>query len=76
MGEIEKSIKSTDKNLIKNIELFDIYQGEHIEEGKKAIAFKITLQADDRTLTDEEMSSVQNKVFTNLEELGGTIRGK
>jgi phenylalanyl-tRNA synthetase beta chain len=73
---IKEKILEADKNLIKEAELFDIYEGQNIEKGKKAVAFKISLQAEDRTLTDEEMSKVQQQIVKNLEKLGGTIRGK
>ena len=76
IGKIKEAILSSDKNLISNIELFDIYEGENIEKNKKAAAFKITIQSPDRTLTDTEMTHVQNKIFKNLEDIGGTIRGK
>ncbi len=76
IAAIENEIIKAEQNLIKNVNLFDLYQGEHIDPGKKAIAFKITLQAADRTLTDQEMAEVQNKIFKNLENIGGTIRGK
>lgn len=76
IAEIEKNIMRKDQGLITNIELFDIYHGEGIPEDKKAVAFKIILQAADRTLTDNEMTQVQNQIFQNLEKLGGTIRGK
>ncbi|MBI4234872.1 phenylalanine--tRNA ligase subunit beta [Candidatus Peregrinibacteria bacterium] len=73
---IQKTILDADKELIAGTMLFDIYEGEKIEKGKKAVAFSITLQAQDRTLTDEEMTTAQNKIFKNLESLGGTIRGR
>jgi phenylalanyl-tRNA synthetase beta chain len=72
--EIKKAILKSDTNLITEAILFDIYQGDNIEKGKKAVAFKITLQSEDKTLTDEEMLSVQSKVFKNLESIGGFIR--
>ncbi|MBI4975480.1 hypothetical protein HZC20_02270 [Candidatus Peregrinibacteria bacterium] len=73
---IEEVIKNSDKNLIKETNLFDIYEGKNIEDDKKAVAFSITLQAEDRTLTDQEMTDIQKKIFSNLEKLGGVIRGK
>ncbi|MBL4693858.1 phenylalanine--tRNA ligase subunit beta [Candidatus Gracilibacteria bacterium] len=73
--KIANAIKQANTNLIKNVELFDIYQGEGIPEGKKAVAFKIETQAPDRTLTDPEMNEIKNKIFKNLEALGGKIRG-
>lgn len=73
--EIEKIIKESDPSLITNVALFDIYEGENIEKDKKALAFRITLQALDRTLTDDEMTKVQNAIFENLQGRGGKIRG-
>jgi len=74
--KLKDAIQASEKHLITNISLFDIYQGEGIPKDKKAVAFKITLQSDDRTLTDNEMTETQKFVFKNLEELGGIIRGK
>lgn len=73
---IQNAILDADRELIRSAKLFDIYEGEKIDAGKKAIAFSITLQVEDRTLTDPEMESTQNKVFKNLEKIGGVIRGK
>jgi len=75
-GTAQEAIHKANKQLISNINLFDIYRGESLEKGTKAFAFKITLQAPDRTLTDEEMTQTQQKIFKNLEAIGGTIRGK
>lgn len=74
--EIKEAIQAADQDLISAITLFDIYEGKNIEKGKKAIAYKIKLQAPDRTLTDQEMAKVQSQIFKNLEKLGGIIRGK
>jgi phenylalanyl-tRNA synthetase beta chain len=74
-AEIGKIIKDSEAELITSIELFDIYEGEKVEADKKAMAFRITLQAEDRTLTDEEMAKAQNKIFQNLQGFGGKIRG-
>lgn len=73
---LKETIAKAEKHLITDVALFDIYQGQGIPSDKKAVAFKITLQAEDRTLTDNEMTETQKFVFKNLEELGGVIRGK
>ncbi|MBU1992322.1 phenylalanine--tRNA ligase subunit beta, partial [Patescibacteria group bacterium] len=73
--DLEKTIAMSDPELITSIELFDIYEGETIEKGKKALAYKVTLQREDRTLNDDEMTKVQKQIFKNLEKEGGTIRG-
>jgi len=75
VGGIEKTIKKADQNLIREVRLFDFYQGANIGEGKKSLAYKIILQANDRTLTDEEIKAVQQKIFANLKSLGAEIRG-
>ncbi len=54
--------------LIKDIDLFDIYEGEEIIKGKKNLAFHIIYQAEDRTLSSEEIDKVQNKIIKTLEE--------
>lgn len=73
--KVENTIRESDTHLIKDVKLFDIYESAAIEKDKKSLAFKVTLQANDRTLTDEEMTKTQNKIFQNLQALGGKIRG-
>jgi len=75
IGTLQNAIEKADKSLIKSVELFDLYEGENIATNKKSVAFKITLQTEDRTLTDEDMKQTQEKIFANLQKLGGTIRG-
>jgi len=74
IGQLQKSIQTADKQLIKSVKLFDIYEGSNIPADKKALAFSILLQADDRTLTDEESKKIQEKVFSELQKLGGEVR--
>jgi len=76
VAKIEKEIFKANTTLIKSSKLFDIYEGTNIDKDKKAIAYKVTLQSKDHTLTDKEMTEVQQKIFTNLEKIGGIIRGK
>jgi phenylalanyl-tRNA synthetase beta chain len=74
VAELEKAIRKADQNLITSVKLFDFYQGSNIPEDKKSLAYQITLQASDRTLTNEEMKSIQEKIFVNLKALGAEIR--
>ena len=65
--DIQKVIKSAVKqNIFKGAEIFDVYQGEHIEEGFKSVAYRIKMQDADATLTDEiieqQMTSVREKL--------------
>jgi len=54
--------------LIRDVDLFDIYQGEELPEGKKNLAFHIIYQAEDRTLSSEEIDNLQGKIIRSLEE--------
>lgn len=74
IGKVQKNIANCDKQLIRAVELFDIYQGPNIPAGKKSLAFKVIMRADDRTLTDAEMKTVQQKIFAEITKLGGEIR--
>lgn len=75
IGELHHAIRNADKQLIKEIRLFDIYEGPNIPQDKKALAFSMLFQAEDRTLTDEESRKIQEKILAELRKLGGEIRG-
>ena len=54
--------------ILENVELFDVYRGPGIPEGKKSMAFSLELRADDRTLTDTDSEAVVTKVLAALKE--------
>lgn len=68
VGEIEKIINKHGKGLIEKIELFDVYTGDQIPEGKKSVAYSITYRSYEKTLTDKEINEVQEKLIEDLEE--------
>ncbi len=73
--QIIKVIKSVDKKLIDNISVFDVYQGKGIDEGEKSIAVNVRLQPMDKTMTDEEIEEVRQKIIATVEKkAGGTLR--
>jgi phenylalanyl-tRNA synthetase beta chain len=62
--------------LLKGITLFDVYRGEQVSTGKKSLAYRLTYQAEDRTLTDEEISEMRDAIVRQVEDmLGATLRG-
>ncbi len=68
-------IHETGKPLVVGVSVFDLYEGEQVGQGKKSLAFSIVYQADDRTLTDEEVATVRGKIVNRLEkELGAKLR--
>ncbi|MFN8377764.1 MAG: phenylalanine--tRNA ligase subunit beta [Anaerolineae bacterium] len=74
-AEVEAVIRKAGGKLLKDVRLFDIYRGDPVPAGKKSMAFSLTYQTDDRTLTDKEVATVQEKIVRLSErELGATLR--
>jgi phenylalanyl-tRNA synthetase beta subunit len=72
---LEDCISRGASGLVKNVELFDIYTGAPIPEGKKSVAFSLLLRADDRTLTDKEADDDVKAILALLKsELGAVLR--
>ena len=75
VGQLEDCINRGAKGLLKEVELFDIYTGSPIPEGKKSVAFNLTLRSDDRSLTAAEADEDVKSVLELLEkELGAVLR--
>ena len=75
VGALESAIKEGAHGLLKEVKLFDIYRGKGVDEGKKSVAFNLTLRADDRSLTSEEADADVKAVLELLEqELGAVLR--
>jgi len=66
--EVLNKIEEAGGNLIRDIDLFDIYEGEELPEDKKNLAFHIIYQSENRTLSSEEIDEIQNKIISALEE--------
>jgi phenylalanyl-tRNA synthetase beta chain len=72
---VKEVILKAGGELLRNAELFDLYRGRPIPEGKKSLAYSLTYQALDRTLTDEEVRVVHRRIIERLsEELGAELR--
>jgi phenylalanyl-tRNA synthetase beta chain len=69
-------IAQTGAPLVRSVVLFDVYRGEQVGSGKKSLAYRLTYQAEDRTLTDEEVARLRAKIIRRLErEMGAELRG-
>ena len=74
-SDVVKTIESSKVNIFESVELFDLYHGEQVPEGKKSMAYRIVYRAADKTLTDKEVDSAHKKIITSLsEKLGIEIR--
>jgi phenylalanyl-tRNA synthetase beta chain len=73
--EIEAIITANGAGMVESVKLFDVYKGKQIPEGKKSVAYSIAYRLDYKTLTDEEVSQVHEKIVKNLETaLGAELR--
>ena len=74
-GDLLASMWKVNEGLIKEIRIFDLYQGSPVPAGKKSVAFRLIYQREDRTLTDQEVNVFHDKVVQLLaREYGGTLR--
>ena len=67
VGNITKIISSVD-NLIRSVDIFDIYQGTNLGDGKKSVAIAVTIQSDERTLSESEINEISDKIIKQARE--------
>jgi phenylalanyl-tRNA synthetase beta chain len=74
-AELKETAMNCDKKLLRDVNLFDVYEGKNLEVGKKSYALSFTFQDQERTLTDSEIDGVMNKIKMSFEEkFGATLR--
>jgi phenylalanyl-tRNA synthetase beta chain len=74
-GQVEATIVGAGGRLLADVRLFDVYRGGQIDAGKKSLAYALTFQAPDRTLTDKDAAKAQSRIVKRLEkELGANLR--
>lgn len=71
---IETVIRNAGGKLLKDVRVFDLYEGDKMEEGKKSVAFSLTYFDPEKTLTDEEVINAHDKVLAALTEVGAELR--
>ena len=76
-AQIEAAAYQAEKKLLKEVKLFDVYEGKNLEAGKKSYAVNFTLQSEEKTLNDKAIEAVMNKIEQNIcKSTGATVRGK
>jgi len=73
-SEVREAILGAGGELLQAAEVFDLYEGEQVGEGRKSLALNLEFRAADRTLTDEEVGSLRERIKAKLDEIGGTLR--
>jgi len=74
VANLEKVIKSAAGKLLEKVRLFDVYSGSQIEEGKKSVAYSLTLRSGEGTLTDKDADRIMKNVLEALSAVGAEIR--
>ncbi|MGE5653169.1 MAG: phenylalanine--tRNA ligase subunit beta, partial [Bacillota bacterium] len=68
-------IKEAGEALLESVSLFDLYRGSQVREGYKSLAFSLTYRANDRTLTDQEVSQQHQRILAHVNDrLGASLR--
>ncbi len=76
-AEIEAAAYGAERKLLREVKLFDVYDGKNLEEGKKSYAVNFTLQSDEKTLNDKAIEAVMNKIEQAIvKATGAVVRGK
>ncbi len=74
-AQVEALIKQTGGRNLRQVRLFDLYRGEQVGASKRSLAYRLTYQSDERTLTDKAVAKIRNKIVKRLErEIGATLR--
>jgi phenylalanyl-tRNA synthetase beta chain len=74
-AQIEQVALKSERKLLKNVVLFDVYEGKNLPEGKKSYAVNFIIQDEEKTLTDKQIDKVMSKIQQNLQnELGAQLR--
>lgn len=75
MARIEATVRESERKLLRDITLFDVYEGANLPQGTKSYAIAITLQDDEKTLQDKQIDAVMSKIIANLtKKLNATLR--
>ena len=73
--DLINSISSVDESLVKDVKVFDVYEGSNIPENQKSIAISVTIQSSERTLNDEDLDKINNLIIKTVEnKTGAKIR--
>ena len=73
-AQVRDAVLAGGGELLRAAEVFDLYEGEQLGEGRKSLALRLEFRAADRTLTDEEVAALRESIAAALSEIGGSLR--
>jgi phenylalanyl-tRNA synthetase beta chain len=74
-AEVLEHVQKAGGTMLAAVEVFDVYTGPQVGEGRRSLALALTFQAPDRTLTDQDIAPVRKRIIATLTQLGGELRG-
>jgi phenylalanyl-tRNA synthetase beta chain len=72
-GDVEATLAAAAGDLLESIELFDVYRGEQLGEGRRSLAYRLRFVAQDRTLTDADVAEARQRCITAAEQAHGAV---
>ena len=73
-ADLVAAVNKAEKQLLRDVTIFDVYKGKGVEDTKKSIALTVKIQADDRTLTDVEIEKISTEIITSARKIGAVLR--
>jgi phenylalanyl-tRNA synthetase beta chain len=73
-AQVHDAVLDGGGDLLRSAQVFDLYRGDQVGEGRKSLALRLTFRAADRTLTDDEVAALRDRIRAQLSELGGSLR--
>jgi phenylalanyl-tRNA synthetase beta chain len=74
VSKIERAIRKSGGKFLEKVELFDIYKGEGIPEGKKSLTYALSFRSEEKTFSDEEVSKFLNAIIEALDKIDVKLR--
>ena len=65
--ELIDVISSVDKDLIKSVKVFDVYEGKNIQDDKKSVALNVTIQSSEKTLNEDDLNKINQTIISTVE---------
>jgi phenylalanyl-tRNA synthetase beta chain len=73
-AQVEQVVRANGGELLDSVQLFDVYRGEQLGEGRKSLALRLEFRSPERTLTDEDVAAARGAIEAGLEQIGGALR--
>ena len=73
-ASVEKMLRQRGGKILEDLKLFDLYEGDQVEEGYKSMAYSLTFRANDRTLTDDDINGAMKKILNGIQGMGIELR--